>query len=776
MTSNYFLMNTPSPAKSLPPIYAADGNCMNITHIGTVNTPSMNLPHTYSVPNLTFNLVSVGQLCDLGLTISFSPNGCQVLDPQTGETIGTGRKVGRLFELLSLQVPSPSSISVLVTDSDTYQWHLRLGHASPEKLRHLISINHLNSTTKFVPFNCLNCKLAKQPALSFSTSTSIYDKPFDLIHYDIWGPASTSIVHGYRYYVLFIDDFSRFTWIYFLKHHSELSRTYIEFVNMSRIQFSCPIKTLRTDNALEYKDSTSLSFLSKQGTLVQRSCPYTSQQNGRAERKHRHILDSVRALLFSALYPEKFWGEAALTFVYTINRLPSSILQNISPFEKLYGTPPNYSNLKTFGCVYFVLLHPHEHTKLEPRARLCCFLGYGTEHKGFRCWDPLSNRLRISRHVRFWKHTMFSCLSSFHTSFSSPQPFFTDTSIDLFPPSESPLRNELAQSAPTSAISDQSSISDGSPERTPDTPPRRSTRARLVAKGYSQEYGIDYEETFAPVARMTSVRSLLVVAAAKQWPLLQMDVKNSFLNGTLSEEVYMKPPPGTSSPPYKVCLLRRTLYGLKQAPRAWFGTFSSTITQLGFTYSPHDTALFTRHTPQGIVILLLYVDDMIITGNDPQAISDLQHYLGQHFEMKDLGSLNYFLVLEVSRRSDGYLLSQAKYASDHLARSGITYSNTASTSLDPNVHLTPYDGVPLEDVSLYRQLVGSLIYLTVTRPDIAYAVHIVSQFMAAPRTIHFTVVLRILRYIKGTLGHGLQFSSQSSLVLSSYSDADWAGV
>ncbi|KAL4036994.1 hypothetical protein IC575_000575 [Cucumis melo] len=245
-------------------------------------------------------------------------------------------------------------------------------------------------------------------------------------------------------------------------------------------------------------------------------------------------------------------------------------------------------------------------------------------------------------------------------------------------------------------------------------------KARLVAKGYSQEYGIDYEETFAPVARMTSVRSLLAVAAAKQWPLLQMDVKNAFLNGTLSEEVYMKPPPGTSSPPHKVCLLRRALYGLKQAPRAWFATFSSTITQLGFTSSPHDTALFTRHTPQGIVLLLLYVDDMIITGNDPHAISDLQHYLGQHFEMKDLGSLNYFLGLEVSRRSDGYLLSQAKYASDLLARSGITDSSTTSTPLDPNVHLTPYDGVPLENVSLYRQLVGSLIYLTVTRPDIAY--------------------------------------------------------
>ncbi|XP_031741707.1 uncharacterized protein LOC116403902 [Cucumis sativus] len=159
----------------------------------------------------------------------------------------------------------------------------------------------------------------------------------------------------------------------------------------------------------------------------------------------------------------------------------------------------------------------------------------------------------------------------------------------------------------------------------------------------------------------------------------------------------------------------------------------------------------------------------------PMAISDLQHYLGQHFEMKDLGSLNYFLGLEVSRRSDGYLLSQAKYASDLLARSSIIDSNTSSTPLDPNTHLTPFDNVPLDDVSLYRQLVRSLIYLTVTRSDIAYVIPIVSQFMVAPRTIHFTVDLRILCYVKKTLGHGLQLSSQSSLVLSGYSDADWAG-
>ncbi|KAE8649813.1 hypothetical protein Csa_012717 [Cucumis sativus] len=181
-----------------------------------------------------------------------------------------------------------------------------------------------------------------------------------------------------------------------------------------------------------------MEFLAHQGTLIQRSCPHTSQQNRRVERKHRHILDSVRAQLLSAAYPKKFWGEVALTSVYIFNRLSSKVTHNVSPFERLYGTSPSYFNLKIFCCACFVLLHPHEHTKLEPRARLCCFLGYGTEHKGFRCWDLISQRLRISRHVTFWEHPLFSSLSSFHEFLSSPHPFFIDPSIDLFPTLDSP--------------------------------------------------------------------------------------------------------------------------------------------------------------------------------------------------------------------------------------------------------------------------------------------------------------------------------------------------
>ena len=303
-------------------------------------------------------------------------------------------------------------------------------------------------------------------------------------------------------------------------------------------------------------------------------------------------------------------------------------------------------------------------------------------------------------------------------------------------------------------------------------------KARLVARGFTQEYEIDYEETFAPVARLSSVRTLIAISAARRWPLFQMDVKYAFLNGELAEEVYMKLPPGYSQPPgfpNRVCRLRRALYGLKQAPRAWFEKFSSTISQHGFSSSSFDTTLFLRRSDHGTTILLLYVDDMIIIGDDMQGIQDLKLFLGSQFEMKDLGPLNYFLGIEVSSSADGYYLTQAKYTSDLISRANITDSKIVDTPIEYNCRLNSHDGESLSDATLYRQLVGSLIYLTVTRPDISYAVHIVSQFMAAPRSPHYAAVLRILRYLKGTIFDGLHFSSHSSLTLQAYSDADWAG-
>ena len=193
--------------------------------------------------------------------------------------------------------------------------------------------------------------------------------------------------------------------------------------------------------------------------------------------------------------------------------------------------------------------------------------------------------------------------------------------------------------------------------------------------------------------------------------------------------------------------------------------------QFGFLSSPHDTTLFIRRSDKGMILLLLYVDDMILTRDDHSSISDFKQLLYQHFEMKDLGHLSYFLGLEVSSNSTGYYLSQAKYASDLLSRAVLIDTKVVFTPLEMNAHLTPLDGTPLSDATLYRQLVGSLVYLIVTCPDISHAFHLVSQLLVAPHSTHYAAVIHILRYIKGTMFHGLHFSAHSTIDLCTYSNA-----
>ncbi|KAJ9560393.1 hypothetical protein OSB04_005553 [Centaurea solstitialis] len=824
---------------------------------GDVSTDNIQLPEVLHVSDIAIGLVSLTQLQEMGLLMFFDFSGCVIQDPKTKQTLGVGRRVGRVLEVVYIRIPlsSPRVVASVSPSSSLDLWHTRLGHLSSSRLKMLASTGSLGHVTSS-DISCLPCKLGKHHALPFETNESKSICPFDLIHSDVWGPAPHPSMGGARYFVIFVDDHTRFTWIYLMKHRSELPQLYITFARMIQTQFSKPIKILRADNAMEYKESSLLAFLRSQGTISQYSCPGTSPQNGRAERKHRHILDTVRTLLVSAKCPARFWGEAAFTAVYTINRHPSPILHNKSPYEVLHGVLPAYDLLKVWGCACFVQLQPHEHNKLEPRARLCLFLGYGIEHKGYRCWDPVSKRLRISRNVTFWEHVPYYSLPDTE---SPPIPLFPE-SAPLIPPTPPPISDFLgppSDPAPTPPPTPEVSAESPDPGPSTSEPVRRSDRvrhipahlrdyhcyatllsnheptsykeaascsqwqaamqeelralakahtwdsvplpsgkrpigskwvfkiktrsdgsvdrykARLVAKGFNQEYGIDYEETFAPVARITSVRSLLAIAATKHWPLFQMDVKNAFLNGDLSEEVYMTPPPGVSLPTGHVCRLRKALYGLKQAPRAWFEKFSKTVLSLGFSASNYDSGLFTRTTDSGSILLLLYVDDMIITGDDSKGIASLKQSLSFSFEMKDLGDLHYFLGLEVLSDASGIYLCQAKYVSDLLSKAGLSDNKVASTPLEHNLHLAPNAGTPLQDPTRYRQLVGSLVYLTVTRPDIAYAVHTVSQFMAAPCSDHYVAVLRILRYLKGTMFHGLHFSSKSSLLLRGFSDADW---
>jgi hypothetical protein len=220
--------------------------------------------------------------------------------------------------------------------------------------------------------------------------------------------------------------------------------------------------------------------------------------------------------------------------------------------------------------------------------------------------------------------------------------------------------------------------------------------------------------------------------------------------------------------------LHRALYGLKQAPRAWFEHFTSVVTAAGLTPSDHDPALFVHASKRGRTLLLLYVDDMLITGDDDEYIAFVKARLAEQFMMPDLGPLSYFLGIEVKLTSDGYYLSQHKYLQDLITRSGLTDTRTTATPMELHLQLRPNDGTPLVDPSRYRQIVGSLVYLTITRPDIAHVVHILSQFVSAPTSIHYAHLLRLLRSLRRTASQRLFYAKSSPLQLHAYSDSTWA--
>jgi len=524
--------------------------------------------------------------------------------------------------------------------------HAQLGHLSLAKMQQLVP-----SLSKLSSLSCESCLLGKYSHNSFPSSVSQRaSSPFALVHSNIWGPSRVKSNLGFQYFVTFIDDYSRCTWLFLMKNHSELFSIFQSFFfNEIENQFGVSIQILRSDNAREYLSQSFTTFMKSHDILHQTSCAYTTQQNGVAERKNRHLVEITRTLLIDGEVPQCFWGDAILSTCYLINCMSCSVLENkiphsiLFPHKSLHLLPP-----KVFGFTHFVHNFSPRLDKLSARSHKCVFLGFTRSQKGYKCFSPPLNPYFISADVSFTQSSFYlKSLSSplasssnqihilvvCHSPVMSNVPIKSPPSLPLkvyshrqtshCPPSESPLVPDLSY-PPASTVKPNISVAihkgirstrNPSPHYTPlsyhklsqpfyvclssissvsipksvgdvlvhpggrqamldelsallnsgtceliSLPSRKYVvgcrwvfaiivgpdgtidrlKAHLVAKGYTQIFGLDYGDTFSPMAKMAFVRLFIAMAALQRWPLYQLDVKNAFLNGDLQEEIYME--------------------------------------------------------------------------------------------------------------------------------------------------------------------------------------------------------------------------------------------
>ncbi|PNY02796.1 copia protein (gag-int-pol protein), partial [Trifolium pratense] len=885
-------------------LMVGNGEKLKIVASGSTKLKNLNLYDVLYVPEITKNLLSVSKLtADNNIIVEFDADCCSVKDKLTGKALLKGKLKEGLYQVSN--VSSQSNKDACTYMSVKESWHRKLGHPNNKVLDKVLKHCNVKTSSSDQFKFCEACQFGKLHLLPFKSSYSHAQEPLDLIHTDVWGPAPIMSNSGFKYYVHFIDDFSRFTWIYPLKQKSETIHAFTQFKTLVENQFNKRIKIVQCDGGGEYKAVQKLAL--EAGIQFRMSCPYTSQQNGRAERKHRHVAELGLTMLAQARMPLCYWWEAFSTSVYLINRLPSSINQNACPYTLIYKKEPDYSVLKPFGCACYPCLKPYNKHKLQFHTTRCVFLGYSNSHKGYKCINS-HGRIFVSRHVVFNEEHF-----PFHDGFlDTRNPLRTLTPNDpiLFPlapadgtnniddpenesftheeedsnsihssedqhessdrlinTSESSLQSAIREeenndSTETMETSRQNELEIGANSQenntnthlmrtrskdgihkpkqpyiglveahTKDKEPENirealsrpkwkeamdiefnalmsnhtwtlvpyqgqeniidskwvfktkykadgsieRRKARLVAKGFQQTAGLDYEETFSPVVKSSTVRIILSIAVHFNWEVRQLDINNAFLNGYLKETVFMHQPEGylDSTKPNHICKLSKAIYGLKQAPRAWFDSLKNALVNWGFQNTKSDSSLFIHRDTNHFTILLIYVDDIIVTGSNTKFLETFIKQLNTVFSLKDLGHLHYFLGIEVQRNASGMYLKQSKYIGDLLKKFKMEKASACPTPMITGRQFTN-EGEPMAEPTMYRQAIGALQYLTNTRPDIAFAVNKLSQYMSSPTTDHWQGIKRILRYLQGTINFCLHIKPSTDLDIAGFSDADWA--
>ncbi|KAG8480295.1 hypothetical protein CXB51_024758 [Gossypium anomalum] len=783
-------------------VYMGNDNACKTVGIGSIQLKNQDgstrvLTDVRYVPNLKKNLISLGALESKGSVVTMRDGALKVTSGAL--VILKGIRKNNLYYYQDSTVIRAVAAASDNKELDSMQlWHMKLGHASEKSLKILAKQGLLKGAKACILKFYEHCVLGKQKRVKFGTAIHNTKGILEYVHSDVR------------------------VWVYTMRTKDEVLGVFLKWKTMIENQTGKKIKRLRTDNGGEYKSDPFFDVCQEYGIVRHFTVRDTPQQNGVAERMNRTLLEKVRCILSNAGLGKQFWAEAVTYAGHLVNRLPSSALERKTPMEVWSGKPiTDYDSLHVFGST--VYYHVKE-SKLDPRAKKALFMGITSEVKGFRLWCLDTKKMICSRDVTFdesatLKKVEFEQVricpvnkSNSPTTIeeleveevltqeplSTPEPVavarprreirrparFTDIVAYALPVVDDDipvtyqeamqsLESDRWKSAMDEEMQSLRKNNTGSKRaigckwvfaKKDGSPSKKDVRyeARLVAKGYAQKEGIDYNDVFSPIVKHSSIRILLALVAQLNLELAQLDVKIAFLHGELEEEIYMTQLEGYEDAGGRnwVCKLNKSLYGLKQSPRQWYKSF---------------------------IYLLLYVDDMLIASKSQKEIDKLKALLNEEFEMKDLGKAKKILSKDISRdRQRGKLcLNQKQYLKKVLQCFGAKENTKhVSTPLASHLKLNAQLSLKTEEEREYMakvpyaNAVGSLMYAMVcTRPDISQAVGVVSRYMHDPGKGHWQAVKWILRYLRKTEDVGLVFEQDEALgqFIVGYVDSDFAG-
>ncbi|PKU82870.1 Retrovirus-related Pol polyprotein from transposon TNT 1-94 [Dendrobium catenatum] len=745
------------------------------------------------VPKLAQNLLSVSKLTtDNPISIRFDANGFVIKDIQDRRPLLHGSLHNGLYKISQQQ--DNKHVALHASSLTTQLWHNRLGHPHRQILSILShAIPDIKNAVSISP--CISCSVAKSHKISFNRTISITTQPFELIHTDIWGPAPIPSLDGFRYYALFTDDYTRFSWIYLMHNKQETFSKFKILYKLIKTQFKTTPKILRSDGGGEFLSNEFTSFFLRTfGCLCfpwlrpytstkldprSQECVFlgysTSHKGYKCYNLTTHKIHISRHVVFhEQTFPYKtdppksnsdFPTSPVPISPYLLTPTSTIPIQSSNHVPLL---PPVSNQLPNSTTISQTDQHTPPGPELTPTDT--------NPLPTHRPSHPMQTRLKsgISKPKQIFSLASTTSLQDTPKTFKQAlmQPHWQQAMLEEFqalqkqqtwtlvpPPNDKPILG-CKWTYKTKILPD------GNLDR---------YKARLVALGYDQQLGINYTETFSPVAKMTTIRVLLTLAVHRKWKILQLDISNAFLHGDLHEDVYMRQPPGFTDPtsPNAVCKLQKSLYGLKQAPRQWFEKLTQFLLARGFRFSRSDPSLLILTIQNIQIFFLIYVDDILVTGNDSQAIQTLLTDLRTTFALKQLGDIALFLGIQTIRTPEGLFLTQHHYAEKILKDFNFTDCKSAPTPSTIKSKQQPSDLQLLPDPTIYRRTAGSLQYLSITRPDIAFATNQICQHMHQPTNSDLQALKRLLRYIKGTLTYGLPIHI-GDLSLRTYTDADWA--